>query len=156
MTEDKDFWQNFVRDVKKIPHDKVAPNNPNPRRVEVKASLTQHVSEEMSRVDNRSFGIEALSKKKKRQIVSEGTLDLHGFTRAEAERELQKFLYVSQYHGKTWVKVITGKSGILRQDVPELLQSNSSLLSGYSEARSDDGGSGAIYVRVRKGTRGRD
>jgi DNA-nicking Smr family endonuclease len=151
MTEDKDFWQKFVRDVRQIPRDKIAPNRPISPPIDVKMSLTQQISEDMNQAPSRPFGIEVISKKKKRQIVAEGTLDLHGFTKAEAKRELQKFLYVSQFHQKTWVKVITGKSGVLRQSIPELLQLNSSLLSGYSEARDADGGHGAIYVRIRRG-----
>ncbi|MDR0631176.1 MAG: Smr/MutS family protein [Holosporales bacterium] len=151
MTDDNDFWQSFVRDVRRISKDKVAPNRRKPNQDSVRVSLSQQISEDMAREERRSFGIETVSKKNRRKIVVEGTLDLHGFTTAEAARELQKFLYVSQYHGKTWVKVITGKSGVLRQCIPELIQSNGSLVSSVAEAKPSDGGSGAVYVRIRKG-----
>lgn len=98
-----------------------------------------------------NYGVDRLLPRKAKSIVIEATLDLHGDTRAQAQEHLFQFLYRSQLLGKRWVRVITGKSGVLRQDVPGWLKENSPLVSGYTQAPDFDGGCGALYVRVRWG-----
>lgn len=95
------------------------------------------------------FGVDRILPRKAKSIEIEASLDLHGDTRAQAKEKLFQFLYKNQLLGRRWVRVITGKSGVLCQEVPDWLEENSSLVSGYTHAPQQDGGRGALYVRVR-------
>ena len=102
-----------------------------------------------------------------RKVRIEARLDLHGLTRIEAHAQLLRFLTRCQRHGFLWVLVITGKGrreknedgfysapalGVLQKLVPEWLDELSSrnLVSAYAAAKPQDGGSGAIYVRLKR------
>lgn len=88
------------------------------------------------------------------RIRLEGRIDLHGLTRLEAEQQMMRFLNSSQHNGKTWVLVITGKGQhhnpqTLRALAPQWLNSWP-IVSAYMTARPQDGGSGALYVRLKR------
>ena len=92
------------------------------------------------------------------QIRPEDSLDLHGMSQEEAHRSLVKFLQRSRADGKKCVIIITGRGkisqggGLLQNQTPKWL--NSSLLRkniiAFTAAQARDGGSGAIYVLLRK------
>ena len=80
-------------------------------------------------------------------------LDLHGLTAARAESRLAQFIETAARDGCRCVLVITGKgAGILRGLVPDWLkrQPLSSHILALAEARPHDGGSGALYVLLRR------
>jgi DNA-nicking Smr family endonuclease len=79
-------------------------------------------------------------------------LDLHGYTLDRAVTRLKHFLASSQAEGAGLVLVITGKSGALRREVPHWLASTDlrPLVIGFEEAAPNHGGSGALYVRIRR------
>ncbi len=88
-------------------------------------------------------------------------LDLHGMTQARAHRALLTFLRRASEEGMTFVLVITGKGragasdperGVLRRQVPEWLSGADlrTLVVGFEEAHVGHGGSGALYVRIRR------
>ena len=80
-------------------------------------------------------------------------LDLHGLTAAHAENRLAQFIETAARDGCRCVLVITGKgAGILRGHVPDWLkrQPLSPHILALAEARPHDGGSGAIYVLLRR------
>ena len=80
-------------------------------------------------------------------------LDLHGLTAARAESRLAQFIETAARDGRRCVLVITGKgAGILRGLVPDWLkrQPLSSYILALAEARPHDGGSGALYVLLRR------
>lgn len=96
-------------------------------------------------------------------------VDLHGMRQDEAQRRLVSFLMGAQARGHRLVLVITGKGGpggaahdpyaergVLRRAVPMWLSSPAarSLVVGFETAGPTHGGSGALYVRIRKGGRG--
>jgi DNA-nicking Smr family endonuclease len=62
------------------------------------------------------------------------------------------FLVSSQSRGATLVLVITGKSGAMRREVPHWLSLAElrSLVIGFEEAAPAHGGTGALYVRIRR------
>lgn len=90
------------------------------------------------------------------------SLDLHGMTQSEAHLRLRDFLISSQADGAQLVLVITGRGedfiihesasrrGVLRRNVPEWLRSFRDLVSGFEEAPPRLGGSGALFVRLRR------
>ncbi len=80
-------------------------------------------------------------------------LDLHGLTAARAESRLAQFIETAARDGCRCVLVITGKgAGILRGHVPQWLkrQPLSPIILALAEARPNDGGSGALYVLLRR------
>jgi DNA-nicking Smr family endonuclease len=98
----------------------------------------------------KNLGVEQLSSKKMRAINIESCIDLHGCTQKQAEHSVREFLYKSFFARKTWVKIITGKSGVLFHFVPDLLVEYRMFVSACARAPQSDGGSGALYVRIRK------
>lgn len=92
-------------------------------------------------------------------------LDLHGMTQAAARTRLESFLKTAQARGHGLVLVITGKGrpasrdpyseeerGVLRRQVPQWLSLPDlrPLVVGFTEAAIGHGGTGALYVRVRR------
>ncbi len=92
------------------------------------------------------------------RIRVEGRLDLHGHTQDEAQSALIDFLRGAQYAGKRCVIVITGRGrmgqggGVLRSQTPRWLNLPSlrPLVLGFAAAQPKDGGSGALYVLLKK------
>ena len=83
-------------------------------------------------------------------------LDLHGMTVAEARDALADFVDASCRRGHTCVRVVHGKglgSGqrgpVLKGKVDRWLRRWDQVLA-FSSARQVDGGTGAIYVLLRK------
>lgn len=115
----------------------------------------------LSPLDNKSR-----RRLKRGQDHLDATLDLHGLTQATAYNRLIQFLQQAQTGGARYVLIITGKGkaanpetgerGILRRMVPVWLSSPelASLVGGFDEASSPHGGSGALYVRLRRRRQG--
>ena len=86
----------------------------------------------------------------------EGTIDLHGFGRFEAEDQLSAFLTRAQARNQRAVLVITGQGrrggGVIRASVHEWLQSPAlrGIVSGFASAARRHGGDGAIYVTLKR------
>lgn len=93
---------------------------------------------------------------KRGQMAIEARLDLHGKTQDEAHRELSAFIARAQAQGRRLALVVTGKGrdgqGVLRLSVPRWL--NEPALRGrvlaLANAQPRDGGSGALYVLLRR------
>jgi len=110
-------------------------------------------------------GVDKKTQQKMRrgQIEIEGRLDLHGMYQDEAFAALEQFLAHSQTAGKRCVLVITGKGtrpggpggeriGVLRRAVPGWLNRAGlrERVQGFREAAPNHGGSGALYVLLRR------
>ena len=97
----------------------------------------------------------------------EGIIDLHGHRQAEAEQALRTFVKRAQADGKKFILVITGKGqhkddpdrpfelgapepGVLRRKVPNWLDDMPETVVSYKTAHKNHGGSGALYVRLRR------
>jgi DNA-nicking Smr family endonuclease len=89
----------------------------------------------------------------------EARLDLHGLTQAEAHRALAAFLRNARAADKRCVLVITGRGsaggGVLKSAVPRWLDEPGFRphVLAIATAQPRDGGSGALYVMLRR-TRG--
>jgi DNA-nicking Smr family endonuclease len=91
-------------------------------------------------------------------------LDLHGMRQDEAFNTLTSFIIRAAHHDKQLVLVVTGKggrkpshyefgeTGVLRRMVPIWLSDLTlrGYVMGFEEAAISHGGSGALYVRLRK------
>jgi DNA-nicking Smr family endonuclease len=98
------------------------------------------------------------------------SIDLHGMTQAQAHQALRGFLVYAQAQGDRLVLVVTGKGapkvggleslgfgepGVLRRLVPHWLHAPDlrAIVLGFEEAGRAHGGSGALYVRLRRSLR---
>ncbi|MDW3205508.1 MAG: Smr/MutS family protein [Alphaproteobacteria bacterium] len=90
---------------------------------------------------------------KKGRMEIEGRLDLHGMSREAAHRATQGFVTGSRLSGKRCILIVTGKGkGILQSELPRWLNLSpirEQILS-FSHARPQDGGSGAVYVLLKR------
>lgn len=94
----------------------------------------------------------------------DSVIDLHGMRQEEAHFALLSFLHRAQSSGHGLVLVITGKGGaaistglfeergVLRRIVPHWLRLPDlrHVVIGFEEASPQHGGSGALYVRLRR------
>ncbi len=101
------------------------------------------------------------------KLPLEGRLDLHGMTQAQAHGALNRFIAASRAMNRRFVLVITGKGwdpmasrreesiGVLRRIVPRWLATPplSIHVAAVSDAHAKDGGSGALYVVLRRSPR---
>jgi len=91
--------------------------------------------------------------------VTGAHIDLHGLSQAGAHAALGAFLEDAAARGLRGVLVITGKGtlgdGVLRRRVPEWLAEPAlrPLIAGVSEAHRRHGGSGALYVALKRRAR---
>ncbi|MCE3230816.1 MAG: Smr protein/MutS2 [Alphaproteobacteria bacterium] len=105
--------------------------------------------------------------KRIRKIEIQARLDLHGLTLDQARLRLPQFLISCQEKRYLWVLIITGKGQrnlaleefyetrrqkTLRELVPQWLEESAlrSIVSAYATAKPQDGGSGALYVRLKR------
>ena len=102
-------------------------------------------------------------KKVQRGLIGiERVMDLHGLTQSEAHGALRGFLRMAHAEDLRLVLVVTGKGervaridgdgGVLRRVVPHWLREYDlrGIVLGFEEASQGHGGSGALYVRLRR------
>ena len=94
--------------------------------------------------------VQRLTTKEVKKKNIEGRVDLHGYTRAEAEASLQRFFNWAQTSNLHFVLVITGKGGVLNELAPMWFRQHPEFVVSFNEAQPKDGGSGAFYVHVRR------
>jgi DNA-nicking Smr family endonuclease len=89
---------------------------------------------------------------KRGQMAIAARLDLHGMTQDEAHRALHRFITHSAGARRRNLLVITGKSGVLHGAVPRWLDEPElrALVLAKERAQAKDGGSGALYVLLRR------
>ena len=82
--------------------------------------------------------------------------DLHGMTAAEACASVQHFIDSSRHSRQRCVCIVHGRglhseggAAILRAQVRKYLRSHRAVLA-YADAPRSDGGTGAVYVLLRK------
>lgn len=102
-----------------------------------------------------------------RKVQIDARLDLHGLKIEQARVKLAKFLISCQQNRCLWVLIITGKGKpkpqdeepyhapvrkTLREQVPQWLEEPflHPVVSAYTTAKPQDGGSGALYVRLKR------
>jgi DNA-nicking Smr family endonuclease len=163
---DQDF-ASLMSSVKKLDHDKVNPyqHRPQKHRKSTVHPVSQNDSERVlleADIAADSWFDHGIQKKLKRQIKqgqirSEGTLDLHGYRRPEAQRELRLFIEQASQNQIRLVIIVHGKglrsqeSAVIKPMVLNWLSGCLSIL-GYCPALPKDGGDGASYVYLRVAT----
>jgi len=93
---------------------------------------------------------------KRGHVELERTLDLHGQTQERAHQRLSAFVADAHARGSRCVLVVTGKGlesgGTLRHMVPRWLneEPNRARVVAFCPAQPRHGGSGALYVLIRR------
>jgi len=95
---------------------------------------------------------------KQGRLPIEGRLDLHGMIRDTAFQAVQGFVQSSALNGKRCVILVTGKGlgqrggGVLRNEVPQWLNlpANRKYIISFTYAQPKDGGTGALYIYLRR------
>ena len=104
-------------------------------------------------LDERTF-----YKLKKGQVPYEHSFDLHGFTETQAHLSLTDYLNWAYTEGLRCVIIVHGKGkgygpseqmGIIKAQTPLWLESHVGVLA-YHTTLPKHGGSGAVYVMIRK------
>ena len=96
-----------------------------------------------------------LKKMRTGKLPVENVLDLHGLTVHQASRELAEFLDDCQRNGYRHVMIIHGKGyrsqqkPVIKPMVNRWLKQAHEVLA-FSSAQPKDGGTGAVYVLLRK------
>src|SRR5687768_13691030 len=113
LADDEELFQLEVRDVKPISHNqapvkrpRTAPSPPPSSQDEIDSGVE---SGEVLRFLRPGIQTTALHKLRRGQFPIEATLDLHGLTTAEANRQLHRFVQHSQTLGRQAVRVVHGK-----------------------------------------------
>lgn len=106
-----------------------------------------------------------LRKLKRGKLTPEAKLDLHGLTTDQAYKALLSFINKNYKLKKRLVLIITGKGernynsessfaikGVLRKTVPQWLKSPAinGFILDFVQSHIKDGGSGALYVYLKK------
>jgi len=128
--KDKKTWENFLEKNEKLP-------NKDLEKKEIKFHITK-------------------------------SLDLHGFTLDEANKKVESFITDCFDQKVSKIIIVTGKGlhsqndkdpytskefGILKNSVPDFIKNNPNLMKkikSITEAEITDGGSGALYVYLKK------
>ena len=118
--------------------------------------------EKNEKLPNKDLG------KKENRLNIIKSLDLHGYTLDEANKKVENFLIDCFNQKVSKVIIVTGKGlhsqndkdpfiskkfGILKNSVPDFIKNNSKLMTkikSITDAEVTDGGSGAIYVYLKK------
>ncbi len=168
--EDIDLWQETVQDVqqtkskeyieKPLPESIIIRNSINPTSVYQGNPL-----EELSIGQTNNIDKKTAQKFKRGEFKIERRLDLHGFTENEAWDAVTNFIKNAYLDNLRCVIIVTGKGlshpddedymprrGILKEKVPLWLNSKElrPLILSMSYAQVKDGGSGALYVLLRR------
>ena len=114
------------------------------------------------KLSNKDFAIRKNIRQEKIRKI-----DLHGYTIEEANIDIEKFIEKCFKENVTKVIVITGKGlrsksvenpylskelSILKYSVPEFIETNESLMKmiiEITDAKIEDGGSGAFYIFLK-------
>jgi DNA-nicking Smr family endonuclease len=172
--DDAQVWQKIARSVTPLKRRRLsapvadkaalpapANNNPNARVRTAARPITHRATPFGNPPEGGIPGLDkrAIRNLRRGTVVINGRLDLHGLTQRVAHRRLGDFLVRAQDGGCKIVLVITGKGlkldgsvGVLREAVPRWLDEapNRVRVLGFTHAAQNDGGTGALYVHLRR------
>ncbi len=170
--DDKDLFRQIMSDVAPLPQDKVAPPmkavKPVPRQrhlddMQVLDDMLVHPLDAAEFETGEELvylkpGVQhgVLRKLRRGQYSIDAELDLHGFTAMEARQEVSAFLRECRYQGIHCARIIHGKGygskdkqPVLKHKVNSWLRQHDHVLA-FSSARTFDGGTGAVYVLLKR------
>jgi len=159
--KDKEDWENFLNTKKKnLNKNSMRKNdikNPDNDKQDWENFLNNK-----EKIPNKDF---VYKKNIRHEKIKK--IDLHGYTIEEANKAIEKFIQKCFDEDVTKIIVITGKGlrsknvenpylskdlSILKYSVPEFIESNRSLtefIIETTDAKIEDGGSGAFYIYLK-------
>ena len=159
--KDKEDWENFLNNKKKNlnnnPVKKKDIKNPDKDKQDWEDFLNTK-----EKIPNKDF---IYKKNIRHEKIKK--IDLHGYTIEEANENVEQFIQKCFDEDVTKIIVITGKGlrsknvenpylskdlSILKYSVPEFIENNKSLkkfIIEITDAKIEDGGSGAFYVYLK-------
>ena len=160
--KDKEDWENFLNNKKKNL------NKNSIKKKDIKNSDKdkqdwENFLNNKQKIPNKDF-----IQKKNIRYEKIKKIDLHGYTIEEANKAIEQFIQKSFDENVTKIIVITGKGlrssnienpylskdlSILKYSVPEFIEKNKSLtqlIIETTDAKIEDGGSGAFYIYLKR------
>jgi len=107
----------------------------------------------------QGFDVRVMKKLKAGEFSVQASFDLHGLKRDEAKGALERFIQKSRVLGHRCILVVTGRGLHSKDQFPVLKQGVQTWLTrgrlarqvlAFCSARPTDGGSGAVYVLLRR------
>lgn len=169
--EELELFREAVRDVRRQPPDRPAPNKPKPK---ARAHFTRADQQEVLREsllpvsdpasletgDELSFRRDDIAPRVLRKLRSgeytvAAEIDLHGLTAAEARTALRAFVSDSLVAGKACIRIVHGKGrgsgprGPVLKNAVNVWLRQCEAVRAFGSARPIDGGSGAVYVLLK-------
>jgi DNA-nicking Smr family endonuclease len=159
--KDKEDWENFLTNKKKILKEKIEKKIKEPTPERDKEDWEKFLNSK-EKIPNKDF-----VHKKNIRYEKIRKIDLHGFTIEEANMTIEQFIESCFDESVTKIIVITGKGlrsknvenpylskdlSILKYSVPEYIEKNKSLtkfIIEITDAKIEDGGSGAFYIYLK-------
>jgi len=171
--EDLQLFRDAVGEVRSVADDRVPDANPRSKPPIARSAIRDDRSVMASLLDELSDadfletgehlayaqpGVQksVLKKLRSGRYAIQSEIDLHGLRVAEAKLELASFLVEAQARRHLCVRIIHGK-GLSNSDSPprlkpavnQWLQRNRQVLA-FCSARIQDGGTGAVYVLLKR------
>jgi DNA-nicking Smr family endonuclease len=172
--KDRSLFQQSVGDVQPLKHDRVVPPLKRPRphplqRLRDEAAVLDDSIHGPLGPEDWETGEEVLycppgmtqrewRKFRRGQFSTRVELDLHGFTSDQARAELVQFIASAQRRGIRCVRIIHGKGNsspngrpVLKSRIGRWLRQQAAVWA-FCSARPVDGGTGALYVLLKRST----
>ena len=159
--KDKEDWENFLNNKKKnLNKNSVKKKNIN--NLEKDKQDWENFLNTKEKIPNKDFVY-----KKRIRYGKIKKIDLHGYTIEEANEAIEQFIQKCFDENVTKIIVITGKGlrsknvenpylskdlSILKYSVPKFIENNRSLtqfIIEITDAKIEDGGSGAFYIYLK-------
>ena len=159
--KDKEDWENFLNNKKKNLN-KISVKQKNINNPDKNKQDWENFLNTKEKIPNKDF-----VHKKNIRFEKIKKIDLHGYTIEEANKAVEQFIQKCSDEDVTKIIVITGKGlrsknienpylskdlSILKYSVPEFVENNSSLtklIIEVTDAKIEDGGSGAFYIYIK-------
>jgi len=159
--KDKDDWENFLNNKKKNLN-KNSVKKKDIKNLDKDKQDWENFLNNKEKIPNKDF-----IHKKNIRYEKIKKIDLHGYTIEEANKAIEKFIQKSFDENVTKIIVITGKGlrsknvenpylskdlSILKYSVPEFIENNKNLtrfIIETTDAKIEDGGSGAFYIYLK-------
>jgi len=170
--DESDLFRKAVGNIRPVKQDKIPPHRPRRKPVpeqtrrdqrEVISSLLSdeydsaeiETGEELLHI-RPGLQQTVIRKLRRGQYAIEAELDLHGATVMQAREAVNEFLGDARERGKRCVRIIHGKGNssagkmpVLKGKVNSWLRQKDEVLA-FCSARPNDGGTGAVYVLLKR------
>lgn len=169
--EDRNLWEELTGSINKISAPKKDSSAKPVVFKEIRPAIAPHTVyhgdtlRELRHGDADNIDRRTAQRFKRGELRIERRLDLHGRKEDEAWEAVQNFIQDSFLHNCRCVLIITGKGihqengidifaerGVLKDRVPQWLNSSSlrPFILSFDYAQPKDGGSGALYILLRR------